>query len=195
MSDFLNKMVMLIIIFVMLIIGPFTLNLVSNDASSKRLITNEVEKFLDEVKNKGAVNSSDLDELYSSVNSHGIGINVEVKKYKRALEKDSLNDTLLERYIECDKSTAYDEMMWDTNSESSYMDYKIRYNITDTDADKVIKKLKSIRSNKYDYCLESGDIVKVELNEVGVSATRRLVFKVLGVSECAYHLELETMLK
>lgn len=179
----------------MLIIGPFTLNLVSNDASSKRLITNEVETFLDEVKNKGAVNSSDLDELYSSVNSHGIGINVEVKKYKRALEKDSLNDTLLERYIECDKSTAYDEMMWDTNSESSYMDYKIRYNITDTDEDKVIKKLKSIRSNKYDYCLESGDIVKVELNEVGVSATRRLVFKVLGVSEGAYNLELETMLK
>lgn len=195
MSDFLNKVITLIIVLVMVIIGPLTFSYVSNESSAKRLIINEVEQFLDEVKDKGAVDMDNLNELYEKLNSHGMNLDVKVTKLKRVVEYDSLYNKIKENYLLCDESTAYDEMMWDKGTESAVSEYKLKYNIDGTSTQDVIKQLKEIKSKKYEFCLEKFDIVRVEVNEITFSSTKRILHKVTGISENKLKISMETMIR
>lgn len=195
MSDFLDRIITLVIILIMVIIGPLTFRYVSNESSAKRLIVNETEEFLDSIKDRGSVNEDSLDELYSTLNSHGMSLDVNVTKLKRVMSYDNANDKLTDSYLECDKSTAYDEMIQDKGTESAVDEYKLKYGIQNLSVDEAIKKLKSIKSKKYEYCLEKGDIVKVEIKEIAYSSTKRILHKVVGVSEDKLDIKLETVIK
>lgn len=83
MSDFLNKVITIILIFVLLVLAPLLISYMSTDMVTERLVLNEVTQFIDRVTDKGSISDSDLNDLYLGVNSHGGTYDVKVERYIR----------------------------------------------------------------------------------------------------------------
>ena len=81
MSDFINKIITLVLIFIMLVLAPLLLSYMSTDMVTERLVLNDVTSFIDKVTDKGTITNKDLDTLYLDVNSHGQAYNVKVQRY------------------------------------------------------------------------------------------------------------------
>ena len=83
MTDFLNKVISIILIFIMLVLAPLLISYTSTDMVSYRLILNEVTQFIDKVADRGELTKDDLNMLYLAVNSHGGAYDVKVNVYNR----------------------------------------------------------------------------------------------------------------
>ena len=81
MSDYINKVITLILIFVMLVLGPLTFSYLSDELTSKRMILNEVTKFLDKVTDQASISGSDLDDFYLAINSYGMVLDAKIERY------------------------------------------------------------------------------------------------------------------
>lgn len=79
MSDFVSKIVNLCITFTM-VLAVIAMVFASEMMTSQRLILNESSVFLNKVADKSYINIADLNELYMSVNSHGMLVDVEVER-------------------------------------------------------------------------------------------------------------------
>lgn len=82
MSDFLNKVITIILIFVLLVLAPLLISYMSTDMVTERLILNEVTQFIDKTTDKATITQNDLDDLYMGVNAHGNAYNVNVYRYQ-----------------------------------------------------------------------------------------------------------------
>lgn len=83
MSDFLNKIVSIVLVFIMLVLAPLLVSYKTNDMLGKRLILNDVTSFIDQVKDTATITEDDLNKLYLNCNSHGLSVNVTVKRLIR----------------------------------------------------------------------------------------------------------------
>lgn len=88
MVDFPNKVVTIILVFLMLVVAPIVWSYVRADMVAERTILNEVVSFIDKVTDKGTITEQDLDELYVAVNASGGTYDVQVKRYVRVATKD-----------------------------------------------------------------------------------------------------------
>lgn len=102
MSDFLNKVVTLILIFIMLVLAPMLISYMMTDMRTQRLVLNEVSLFIDKVTDKGTITESDLDQLYLSVNSHGKILDVTVKRFVRVASLDQNTGQVRTLYFAAD---------------------------------------------------------------------------------------------
>lgn len=80
MSDFINKIVTVVLVFVMLVVAPLLVSYKTDDMLAKREILNDVELFIDKIQDTTTISSDDLDKLYLDCNSHGLTVNVTVKR-------------------------------------------------------------------------------------------------------------------
>ena len=64
MSDFLNKVVTIILIFIMLVLAPLLVSYKTNDMLGRRLILNDVTTFIDQVKDTATITEDDINKLY-----------------------------------------------------------------------------------------------------------------------------------
>jgi len=85
MTDFINKIVSIILIFVMLVLAPLVISYRTDDMIAKRAILNEVNTFIDRITDSGVIKASDVDELYMICNSHGLVVDVNVDRLVYAL--------------------------------------------------------------------------------------------------------------
>lgn len=83
MSDFVNKIVTIVLIVILLVMAPLLNSYIQTEAIAKRVILNEVEQFIDKVTDKGSVTEEDLNQLYLDLNSHGLILDVNVKRLIR----------------------------------------------------------------------------------------------------------------
>lgn len=94
MSDFLNKIVSIVLVFMMLVLAPLLISYKTNDMLGKRLILNDVTTFIDQVKDTSKITEDDLNKLYLDCNSHGLSVNVTVKRLIRnEITKDGVAQT------------------------------------------------------------------------------------------------------
>lgn len=101
MSDFISKVVNLCILFTM-ILAVIAMVFVSQNMTSQRLMLNEATEFLDKVSDKAYLTSSDMDEIYMKLNSHGVLMDVEVERLIYApLQKE---DTIVSNYTKADST-------------------------------------------------------------------------------------------
>jgi hypothetical protein len=63
MTDFVNKVITLVLIFVMLVLAPLLISYMSTDMITERLVLNDVSQFIDKVTDKSLVSEHDLDSL------------------------------------------------------------------------------------------------------------------------------------
>ena len=82
MTDFINKVITIVLIFVMLVLAPLLISYMSTDMVAERLILNDVTQFIDKVTDKGLLTNYDLNDLYLAVNSHGGAYEVKVERYQ-----------------------------------------------------------------------------------------------------------------
>lgn len=163
MSDYINKIITLILIFVMLVIGPLTFSYLSDEMTSQRMILNEVTEFLDKITDQGSVSSADLDDFYLAINSHGLVLDAKVENYRVVAEPG----------VEGDKRNSYYFMVDDFKELG-----------TDIDGDGTIGDSERVRS------LLKKDIIKVHIEEMAVSPGRRLMYYVLRVDTGKYALSM-----
>lgn len=83
MSNFINSIITIILVFILLVLAPLLISFKESEMISKREILNEVTAFIDEVKDKTVVTKDDVDKLYIKCNSHRMAVNVTVKRLIR----------------------------------------------------------------------------------------------------------------
>lgn len=88
MSDFVNKVITIILIFVMLVLAPLLISYMSTDMVTERLVLNDVSQFIDKVTDKAMITDQDLNTLYLDVNSHGQAYEVTVSRYQMLEEPE-----------------------------------------------------------------------------------------------------------
>lgn len=71
MTDFISKIITLILIFIMCVIAPLMISYASTQATCNRLALNETVVFIDTVTNKGYITPEDIRSFNISLNSHG----------------------------------------------------------------------------------------------------------------------------
>lgn len=84
MSDFINKVVTIILIFVLLIIAPLVNMYTSEYEMAKQKILYDTSSFIDQVVDDKYISDDDLNSFYAQCNSHGIAVNVSVKRLIRS---------------------------------------------------------------------------------------------------------------
>lgn len=101
MIDFPNKIVTIVLVFLMLVVSVITYSYVRGQMLSDRMVLNEAVAFIDKVKDKASITPEDLDDLYLGVNASGGTYDVSVQRLIRMATKDEdgtsrtvyLNDT------------------------------------------------------------------------------------------------------
>ena len=138
MSDFINKVITIALIFILLVMAPLLISYKTDEMIAKRQILNDVANFIDMVKDTGSLSQDNLDKLYIECNSYGIAVDVKVKRLIRTeIAKDGESKTV---YYSVDK----------------------------------VEELES---------MNKGDIIKVTVEEIGVSTARRLAYNILKLDE------------
>lgn len=83
MTDYMNKVVSIILAFIMLVIAPLVISYQTTDMLAKRAILNDVTAFIDKAQDTYQIDEDDLNKLYMQCNSHGISVDVKVKRLIR----------------------------------------------------------------------------------------------------------------
>lgn len=81
MIDFPNKVVTIVLVFLMLVVAPITWMYVRDDMTSERLVLNEVVQFIDKSTDTALITQQSMDDLYIGLNASGGTYDVEVKLY------------------------------------------------------------------------------------------------------------------
>lgn len=106
MTDFINKIITVILIFVMLVLAPLLISYKTDDMIAKREILNDVDTFIDKVTDAAILNSGDINELYMVCNSHGMVVDVTVERMVYAMTLDpKTNDYSYDYVVDTDFST------------------------------------------------------------------------------------------
>lgn len=81
MVDFPNKIITLILSFIMLVVAPLVWMFARDDMVSQRTALNEMTMFLDKTTDKGFIEAQDIDDLYLGLNATGGTYDVKVRRY------------------------------------------------------------------------------------------------------------------
>lgn len=145
MTDFLNKLVAICLIFTMLVLVPLLISYSTDYVIAKRLILNDVSLFIDKVKDTGYITEDDINKLYLSCNSHGLAVDVKIYRLVRADVKKG--GDIVTVYYSTDK---FEDLQY----------------------------------------INSGDIVKVTVSEIGISIPRRIMYSILRLGENKFEFSL-----
>ena len=149
MSDFINKIVTIILIFVLLIIAPLVNVYTSEYSMSKREILNDTSSFIDQVIDEKTLSADNINKFYTQCNSHGLAVDVTIKRLIKAEIPDA------DQYNQNSEKTVY----YSTNVTS-------------------------------DTVFNPKDIVKVEIQEVGVSTARRVIYNISRIDNGRFEFSL-----
>lgn len=141
MTDFINKIVSIILIFIMLVMAPLMISYKTEEMIAKREILNDVNTFIDKICDSATIKSTDINELYLQCNSHGMVVDVNVERLVYAMTLDEDTGEYIYDYV---------------------VDKSFNNGITN---------------------LNPSDMIKVSVDEVTYSSTRRITFKLLGIDE------------
>ena len=102
MSDFINKVITVIMVFAMLVLAPLLISYKSDNMLARREILNDVEVFIDKVQDTSSITVDDLNNLYMTCNSHGLTVDVDVKRLIATAVYDNDNEIAQTNYFAVD---------------------------------------------------------------------------------------------
>lgn len=102
MSDFINKIITVILAFTMLVVAPLLISYKSDNMLARRSIMNDVEVFIDKVQDNINLTEDDLNNLYINCNSHGLTVDVTVRRLIAAAIYDDSSDVAQTNYFAVD---------------------------------------------------------------------------------------------
>lgn len=103
MSDFINKIIGLFMVFILLVLAPLIINSLSTSLTMKRAVLNEMTNFIDKVTDSGRITAPQkTDFFYLGCSSHGVTVDVRIKRYIRVVNSDGAGSTIT-TYVLSDK--------------------------------------------------------------------------------------------
>ena len=88
MIDYVNKIVTIILIAILLIMAPLLISYKTEEMIAKREILNDVDTFIEKICDSKQIDASDIDNLYLTVNAHGMVVDVDVERLVYAMALD-----------------------------------------------------------------------------------------------------------
>lgn len=82
MTDFINKVITVILIVILLVIGPLNMQGMTDRTIQKIEALNQMSLFLDIVTDKGYIEAEDLDDLSRDMASTGLILNTSIELYR-----------------------------------------------------------------------------------------------------------------
>ncbi|GHU97109.1 hypothetical protein FACS1894208_12390 [Clostridia bacterium] len=80
MIDTISKILCIVLIFLMLIVAPLLISYKVDDAAARREVLFDVTQFIDKVRDTRALTQGEIDQLYSDCNSHGLAVDVRIRR-------------------------------------------------------------------------------------------------------------------
>lgn len=108
MSDFLNKLIGVVLAFVLLAAGPLVNRGLAGDLEMKRSVLNEMTNFLDKVSDNGRITNLDLSNYYLALNSYGVAMDAKVNRYMKVVNPDGAGSTYT-TYTASEDVTTYNQ--------------------------------------------------------------------------------------
>lgn len=108
MSDFLNKLIGVVLAFVLLAAGPLINRGLSQDLEMKRSVLNEITNFLDKVSDNGRINDVDVSNYYLALNSYGVAMDAHIERQIKVVNPDGAGGTYA-TYVVSDDITQYNQ--------------------------------------------------------------------------------------
>ena len=106
MVDTISKILSIVLIFLMLVLAPLLISYKIDDAVARREILFEVTQFIDKVRDTQTVSSGDLDQLYQNCNSHGLTVDVRVRRLVKTVVIDPHTEEVTVEYTITDDPAA-----------------------------------------------------------------------------------------
>jgi len=108
MVDTISKILSIVLIFLMLVLAPLLISYKIDDAVARREILFEVTQFIDKVRDTQTVTPEDLDQFYQNCNSHGLTVDVRVRRLVKTVVIDPhTEDVTVEYTINDDPAALY----------------------------------------------------------------------------------------
>lgn len=92
MVDAISKILSIILIFVMLVVGPLVWVYTMQNSMAQQQVLLEVTRFIDIVRDTRTITDDNLDELYQRCNTHGIAVDVKVRRAIKSVVVDDDTD-------------------------------------------------------------------------------------------------------
>ena len=90
MTDFINKVISMVLIVILLLIAPLNMSNMSRRTQQKIEVLNIMQLFLDKICDKGYVQESDLDSLYRELAGTGLILSVTIEEYRLLAEAEKV---------------------------------------------------------------------------------------------------------
>lgn len=90
MTDFVNKIISMILIVILLLVAPLNMSNMSRRVQQKIEVLNHVQLFLDSVCDKGYIQEYDLDDLYRKLAGTGLILSVKIEEFRMLAEADKV---------------------------------------------------------------------------------------------------------
>jgi len=98
MVDTISKILSIVLIFLMLVLAPLLISYKIDDAVARREILFEVTQFIDKVRDTQSVTDTDLDQFYQNCNSHGLTVDVRVRRLVKTVVIDPHTEEVTVEY-------------------------------------------------------------------------------------------------
>jgi hypothetical protein len=93
MTSFVTKIMGVLLVFLLFVIVPFTVNSLDQDLTAKRSILNEITNFIDKVTDTGEVNDIMLADFYLGCSSYGPVVDVKIDRFIKIVNPDGSGGT------------------------------------------------------------------------------------------------------
>lgn|GEM_PF-1108679 len=88
MTDLFNKILGVLLAFVLLAGAPLVINTLSKDLSMNRNVLNEMTNLIDVVCDSGRLTDDQLADFYLAISSHGTTMDATIKRYMKVVNPD-----------------------------------------------------------------------------------------------------------
>lgn len=93
MTDIFNKILGVLLAFVILVGGPLIIKSMGKDLTMNRSVLNEMTNFIDKVTDNGRLSEADLADFYLGISSYGMTMDATVKRYMKVVNPDGKQGT------------------------------------------------------------------------------------------------------
>lgn len=98
MTDIFNKILGVLLAFVLLVGAPMVINTMSKELTIKRGVLNEMTNFIDKVTDNGRLTETDLADFHLGISAYGIAMDATISRYAKVVNPDG-NDGTYTSYI------------------------------------------------------------------------------------------------
>lgn len=102
MNDFLGRLLAIVLVCLLAIMAPLTINGLIMDLTATRSIYNEVSNLIDKVTDTGELSEITLADFYLGCNAYGVITDVDIERNIKVINPDGKGSTVT-TYIKSDK--------------------------------------------------------------------------------------------